>query len=119
MAAAALVATADGEVKFSELSTLDQILETVQELAIYDPHKAVDLCGTYTREIHENAETGRLHALDAVKKAAEDATEADIILRAAIAIGKSDGDFSPSERRAIEDVADALGLRTDAIPFDA
>ncbi|MEK9644418.1 MAG: hypothetical protein VW547_02635 [Alphaproteobacteria bacterium] len=43
MAAAALVATADGEVTFSELSKLDDVLENVQDLQIYDPHVAVDL----------------------------------------------------------------------------
>lgn len=32
MAATALVATADGEVTFSELSALDSVLETVQDL---------------------------------------------------------------------------------------
>jgi len=37
MAATALVAMADGEVTFSELSALDAVLETIQDLQIYDP----------------------------------------------------------------------------------
>ena len=51
MAASALVAMADGEVKFSELSALDDLLENVRELQVYDPHVAVDLCRDYVEAI--------------------------------------------------------------------
>ena len=43
MAATALVATADGDVTFSELSALDNVLDSIQDLQIYDPHVAVDI----------------------------------------------------------------------------
>ena len=57
MAAGALVAMADGEVKFSEMSALDDLLENVRELQIYDPHVAVDLCRRYVEAIAADVET--------------------------------------------------------------
>lgn len=54
MAASALVATADGEVTFSELSALDTMLETVRDLQIYDPHIAVDIYRDFADAIADN-----------------------------------------------------------------
>lgn len=68
MAATALVATADGEVTFSELSALDTVLETVRDLQIYDPHIAVDIYRRFADAIVENAEAGRRTAMAAFGK---------------------------------------------------
>ena len=43
MAASALVATADGEVSFSERSAVDSILASVEALQVFDVHDAVDI----------------------------------------------------------------------------
>ena len=72
MAAGALVAMADGEVKFSEMSALDDLLENVRELQIYDPHVAVDLCRRYVEAIAADVETGNAKALEAVGRIAGD-----------------------------------------------
>lgn len=58
MAATALVATADGEVTFSELSALDSVLESVQDLQIYDPHVAVDIYRDFVDAIAEKRKGG-------------------------------------------------------------
>ena len=43
MAACALVATANGEVSFSERVRVDQIIETLEALQVYGPHEAVNI----------------------------------------------------------------------------
>jgi len=110
MAATALVAMADGEVNFSELSALDAVLETVQDLQIYDPHIAVDIYRDFADAIAENRDTGRRDAMAAVGKIDRDHEAAELVIRVAVAISKADGDLSPLEARAISDICGTLGV---------
>jgi tellurite resistance protein len=110
MAAAALVAMADGEVKFSELSALDDLLESVRALQIYDPHVAVDICRNYVDVISADAESGKAKALAAVGKIAGDDEAARLVVQMGLVIGHSDGDFSESEIDAVRDLCAALWL---------
>lgn len=110
MAATALVATADGEVTFSELSALDTVLETVQDLQIYDPHIAVDIYRDFADAIAENADAGRRSAMAAVGKIGRDHEAAELVIRVAVAISKADGELSPLEARAISDICATLGV---------
>lgn len=110
MAATALVATADGEVTFSELSALDTVLESIQDLQMYDPHVAVDIYRDFADEIVRAPETGKLSAIAAVRKIAGDADAADLVLRVAVAISKADGSLSPVEADVITELCEVLGL---------
>jgi tellurite resistance protein TerB len=110
MAAAALVATADGEVTFSEMSALDDLLETVRDLNIYDPHVAVDLYRDFADAIGKNGEAAKRDALGTVAKIAGDHDACDLLIRVAVAISKADGDLSPPEARAISDLCGVLGV---------
>ena len=108
MAATALVATADGEVTFSELTALDSVLESVKDLQIYDPHVAVDIYRDFADEIVRAPETGKASAIAAVRKIAGDADAAELVLRVAIAISKADGSLSPVEAEVITKLCNVL-----------
>lgn len=110
MAAAALVATADGEVSFSELSALDDLLDTVKDLQIYDPHVAVDIYRDFADAIGENRENGRRDALKTVARVADNAEAAALVVRVAVAISRADGDFTTAEQGTIGDLCDALDV---------
>lgn len=110
MAAAALVATADGEVTFSEMSALDELLETVRDLQIYDPHVAVDIYRDYADEIRTSPEEGRSNALDSVRRIAGDGDASELLIRVAVAISKADGALSSPEMHTIGALCTALGL---------
>lgn len=110
MAATALVATADGEVTFSELSALDTVLESVRDLQIYDPHVAVDIYRDFADAIADNPDTGRRDAMAAVGKIGRDHEAAELVIRVAVAISKADGELSPLESRAISDICGTLGV---------
>jgi tellurite resistance protein TerB len=114
MAATALVATADGEVTFSELSALDTVLESIQDLQIYDPHIAVDRYKDFADAIADNPEAGRTAAIAAVRKIAGDADAAELVIRVAVAISKADGELSAPEVRSISDLCDTLGVPVPA-----
>ena len=110
MAATALVAMADGEVTFSELSALDSVLETVQDLQMYDPHIAVDIYRDFADAIAENPDTGRRAAMAAVGKIGRNHEAAELVIRVAVAISKADGDLNPRESRAIGEICGTLGV---------
>lgn len=110
MAAAALVATADGEVSFSELSALDRILETVQDLQIYDPHVAVDIYRDYADAISGDRETGRRDGFRAVERIAGNDEAAGLVVRVAMAISRADGEFTLAEAETIRELCGVLGL---------
>jgi tellurite resistance protein TerB len=114
MAATALVATADGEVTFSELTALDSVLESVQDLQIYDPHIAVDIYRDFADSIAENADAGRRIAMAAVARIGRDHEAAELVIRVAVAISKADGDLTPPEARAISDICCTLGVSLPA-----
>ena len=108
MAASALVAMADGEVKFSEMSALDGLLENVHELQIYDPHIAVDLCRDYVDALTADAEAGKAKALETVGRIAGDDEAARLVIQMCLVISRSDGEFSESEVDAVRDLCAAL-----------
>lgn len=110
MAATALVATADGEVTFSELSALDSVLESVTDLQIYDPHVAVDIYRDFADEIGRDASGGKAAAIAAVSKVAGDADASEHVLRVAVAISKADGNLSPPEAAIITELCQVLSL---------
>lgn len=110
MAAAALVATADGEVTFSELTALDDILETVTDLQIYDPHVAVDIYRDYADAIGADPETGRRDVFKAVRRVGENPEAAELIIRVAVAISRADGEFTAPEARMISELCGVLGV---------
>ena len=110
MAATALVATADGEVTFSELSALDTVLESIQDLQIYDPHIAVDKYKDFADAIADDPERGRRNAIATVHKVAGDADAAELVIRVAVAISKADGELSRQEAKSISDLCETLGF---------
>jgi tellurite resistance protein len=114
MAASALVAMADGEVKFSELSALDDLLESVRELQVYDPHVAVDLCRFHVDAIAADAaagaDAGKVRALEVVGRIAGDDEAARLVIQMCLVISRSDGEFSDSEADMVRDLCAALWL---------
>ena len=99
MASAALVATADGPASFAKRHTLDQILETVEALKIFEAHRAVDLFDTYSGEIQDAPEHGQAKAVNAISALAGDPKSAGILVRISCAIAKADGESSPRATR--------------------
>ena len=110
MAATALVATADGEVTFSELSALDKVLESVQDLQIYDPNVAVDIYRDFADAIGSDPETGRRLAMAAIGKLADEHESAELVIRVAVAISKADGELTVEEAQTIGDLCAVLGV---------
>ena len=110
MAACALVATADGTVSFSERHRVDQILERLDQLRVFDPHEAINLFDDFVEELKESPDAGRAAALERLTKIADDKDSSRLMIRICCAVSEADGDFSAAERQQIDAICRALGL---------
>jgi tellurite resistance protein TerB len=91
MAACALVAIADGDISLSERIRVDQILDTLDELRVFDPHEAVDLFNEYVAAIRSSPRNGRAEAMAAVQEVAGDLETAALLMRVCLAISEAGG----------------------------
>lgn len=110
MAACALVAMADGEVSLSEQSRLDDVLEAIDRLSLFDVHEAVDLFNGYADAIRRDPPKGRRDALDAVGRMADDPQAGDLLVKMGLAVSRADGGCAASERDQIVAICSRLGL---------
>ena len=115
MAASALVSMADGDANITELNILDQALETIQELKIYDPHDAMDLYRDYIDGLRADPNSGRDKIIQAVGKIQEDQHAARLLIRVCVAIGKADDNFSEPEKAVIKELCQILALDHDEL----
>ena len=98
MAAAAMVSQADGSVNLTEASVIDQALEAVHELNIYDPHEAVDLYRQNIEELENNPEGAKAEILKTVSRVAGDEEAARTLIKICVAVGKADENFILEEK---------------------
>ena len=115
MAASALVSLADGDANITELNILDQALETIQELKIYDPHDAMNLYRDYIDGLREDPGTTRNKIMQAVGKIQDDQHAARLLIRVCVAIGKADDNFSEPEKEVITELCQILALDDDEL----
>jgi len=94
MAACALVATADGEVSFTERVRVDQIIETLQELSVFDPHEAVNLFVDYCEAIFKTPSIGHPQVLKELDAIVDNPETAELLIRICLAVAEANGETS-------------------------
>jgi tellurite resistance protein len=110
MAAAALVSTADEDVRLSEQYAIDRVLERMKQLRVFDPRAGVELHRRYVERITDETGDGRQDAIDSVASFRGDEEQGLLILYVGAVVAKADGDLSEAETRALADISSALGL---------
>jgi tellurite resistance protein len=110
MAAAALVSTADRDVRLSEQFALDRLLERTKQLRVFDPRAGVELHRRYVERILAKSGNGRRDAIDSISSFRGDEERGLLILYVGAVVANADGDLSEAETRALADVSTALGL---------
>ncbi len=110
MAAAALVSTADEDVRLSEQFALDRLLERMERLRIFDPRAGIELHRRYVERIMAESGDGRRDAIDSVSAFRGDEEQGLLILYVGAVVARADGDLSEPEARALADIASALDL---------
>ncbi len=111
MAGCALVSTAEGAVSLGHRVRVDEILETLDALRLFDPHEGIDLFDEFVEGIRLHAETGHARALAAVDgEVAEEPEKARLLVRICAAVSAQGGPVRPSERREIRALCARYGL---------
>lgn len=110
MAACALVASTDGEVSFTEQVRVDQILQTLDQLKIFDPHEGVEIFREFTESILENPHEGHDKAVAAIAKVSEDLEAGALLLRICIAVSEASGEISLADQIEIVSICSRFGI---------
>jgi tellurite resistance protein TerB len=118
MAACAMVSISEGEVHFCDRIRLDQILNTLKKLKIFDPHEGVEIFNYFTEKIRTSPKEGHDEALAAVKNVATDKTTAELIVRLCLAISLSDRKTSMVEQIEIVSLCSLLGVDENILGLD-
>ena len=113
MAAAALVSTADDDVRLSEQLALDEVFERIRTLYAFEPQTAVDLHREIAREIAKDPIEGRTRALERVGRFEGNEDDRLTILYVAAVIARADLELSQSEENALAQICERLALSTD------
>jgi tellurite resistance protein len=110
MAACALVATADGKVSFGDRVRVDQIMQTLENLKVFDPHDGVNLFNEYSDLILEHPATGHETAFMAVEKVAREPENGNLMVRICMAICDANGCNRIADQIEIVTLCSRLGL---------
>lgn len=113
-AACALVATADGEVSFSERSRLDAVVESLSQLRLFDPHEVVEAFDRHVARLSED-EGGLDALLDTIAAGTKGEGAPDLLLRISAAMSLADGRDSSDEHEVIHRICAVLGLDAAAV----
>lgn len=113
-AACALVATADGEVSFSERARLDIVIESLSQLRLFDPHEVVDAFDGHIAQLADN-DDGVAALLKVIGAGTRADGAADLLLRISAVMSLADGRDSADEHAVIRQICAALELPEVAV----
>jgi tellurite resistance protein TerB len=110
MGASALMAWADQEITSHETSARDFCLSTVNRLKTFDPKEAADIFTHFIEALRSHSQQAKTEILEAVAQFTEDEQARMLIISIAVAIAKSDYDFSPKEETILHELCEVLRM---------
>ncbi len=122
MAAAAVVAIADLRACRKESAAVKALVQTLQELKLYDASHGLELYEGFLGGIEKNTERGTAAALEAVSAVKEDPEWAALLVAICATMSEADGVVLASEVETIKRICGQLGIDPSvakAIKIDA
>lgn len=110
MAACAMISTADGKVSFAERVRVDQILQSLKRLQVFDPHEGINIFNDFTDQILEHPETGHETAFKAMEIVAKDADNGALMLKICVAICQAEAGDHIADQIEIVSLCSRLNL---------
>ena len=118
MAACAMVSASEGQVSFADRIRVDQIMETLAQLKVFNPQEGVDLFNHYTGRILASPKEGREAALKTIKTVTADPEIAELLIDLCLAVSLGDGVTSLIEHIEIVSLCGLIGVDPDKIGLD-
>lgn len=109
MAACALMAAADGEIEEAEKKKTAGYIERSPDLKNFDRTECLRAFSAFAEELQFDFDMGKDSCLKAIGSVT-DPEKANLVMRLAIAIARSDGEFEADEKRVAGEIAKRLGL---------
>ncbi len=85
---------AGGDVSFTERVRVEKIIETLQELSVFDPHEAVNLFKDYCEEIFAAPAVGHPKVLEELDAIADNPETAELLIRICLVVAEANGKTS-------------------------
>lgn len=114
-ASTAMVAFADGVSGPEEREELLSVFEEEERLTDIDLDDLFDAFDDYAERFNEDPAAAEAEALTAIAVFDDSPEIGRLIVRAALAVGSTDGVLSPAEEKAATRICDVLGLDTDEV----
>lgn len=110
VAASTIVAAADGVIDASEKAKMVGVLKNSPLTSAYPVDQVIKSFTGHADRFDFDVDVGRSEALRVIGKFRSNPDVARMIVRSAVIIGKADGNFDASEKRAVEMIARELGI---------
>lgn len=111
--ACAILAASDGSIDASEKQKMAGFMRMSEELKHFDMSAVIERFNTTASNFEFDAEIGKAEALKSIGRLKGNEEQSRMLVRVAIAIGSSDGDFDPGEQKVSAEIARELGLNPD------
>jgi len=110
MAVCALTALSEGKVSLSGRYRIDAIVETMERLRIYDPHKAVEILDDFLADLRSDHDRAAVVLEQKIGRYSGDYKSARTLLRIAYLVITADGAISPSRMQSFNEISVSLGV---------
>jgi tellurite resistance protein TerB len=115
-AACAMIAVADGTIDPVEKQKMMGFMQHSDELSVFDFDKVTSSFSAIAKKFEFDMGIGKAEALKVISRVKDKPEQARMVVRVAIAIGGSDGNFDEHEKAAVRAICTELGL--DPAEFD-
>ena len=116
MAMCALIAAADGSIDASERSKTAGFITSNDVLSIFPASELRERFDHYCNKLESDYDFGKVEAVQAIGKLRSKPEQARAVIQVGIIIGGADGSFDSSERQAVREACQAVGI--DPTEFD-
>ncbi|MCL1132390.1 tellurite resistance TerB family protein [Shewanella sairae] len=110
VAVCAFIAAASNGVSTEEKQKMVGFIKNSNELKVFDTEEVISFFQKIISSFEFDADIGKGEALKYIIALKSDEAAAQLALRVGVAVAKSDGDFDESEKAAVKDICQALGL---------
>ncbi|MFD1009398.1 MULTISPECIES: tellurite resistance TerB family protein [Oceanisphaera] len=110
VAACAYVAMASDGVSAEEKQKMIGFIKNSPELSVFDTEQIIEVFNKLASNFEFDKDIGKGEAMKLITRMRDETDAAQLMLRVAIAIGKSDGDFDAEEKASAKEICVALGL---------